>query len=204
MRPWRLAVHPTDPQLLPRNTNLFQAAEDLARHSGRQIDKAVVIANIHVTDVTAFQTGLVGNRTDDVTGLHPVGVPNLQPECLVNEIVAARAAIALGRSFGAVADTALGLADATLGVAHTVLGVADTAFRLAHAALSAPDHGRRAAPLGRWLIRQQQRCLAVQKARQGCRDLERGSPECLGELTAKADRPRLALLTGRGREEGAR
>lgn len=45
------------------------------------------------------------------------------------------------------------------------------------------------------------RCSIYERRPQICRDLERGSPECLGELASKAERPRraLAVLSASGR-----
>ena len=37
-------------------------------------------------------------------------------------------------------------------------------------------------------------CAVYEVRPQACRDLGRGSPQCLGELAAKADRPPLALV----------
>lgn len=44
-------------------------------------------------------------------------------------------------------------------------------------------------------------CSIYERRPQVCRDLERGSPECRGELSAKSGRPRRALtmLTSSGR-----
>jgi uncharacterized protein len=44
-------------------------------------------------------------------------------------------------------------------------------------------------------------CTIYERRPQVCRDLERGSPQCHGELGAKAERPRtaLAVLSGSGR-----
>ncbi|MFO0694942.1 MAG: YkgJ family cysteine cluster protein [Polyangiales bacterium] len=40
-------------------------------------------------------------------------------------------------------------------------------------------------------------CTVYERRPSTCRQLERGSPECLGELATKGERPRLALLSAR-------
>jgi hypothetical protein len=86
--PWRLAVHATDPQLLTNHAYLLQAAKDIPGHSLGQIDKAVIVADIDVPDVTPLEAGLVGDRADDVAGLHAVGVAYFETEGFEYNIVA--------------------------------------------------------------------------------------------------------------------
>src|ERR1700730_11258422 len=84
--PWRLAVHATDPQFLPHYSHLLQVAKDIPRHSLGKIDEAVVVADVDVPDVTPLEARLVGDRADDVAGLHAVGVAHFQTEGLEHNI----------------------------------------------------------------------------------------------------------------------
>jgi hypothetical protein len=86
--PWRLAVHATDPQLLTHHAHFLQVAKDIPRHSLGQIDKAVIVTDIDVPDVTPLEAGLVGDRADDVAGLHAVAVAYFETEGFENNIVA--------------------------------------------------------------------------------------------------------------------
>jgi hypothetical protein len=86
--PWRLAVHATDPQLLANHAHLLQAAKDIPRHSLGQIDKAVIVTDIDVADVPPLEAGLVGDRADNVAGLHAVGVTYFETEGFEYNIVA--------------------------------------------------------------------------------------------------------------------
>jgi hypothetical protein len=76
----RLPVHPADAQFLTNNPHLLQTAEDVPGHSLGQVDEGVIVANIHVADVLAFQAGLVGDRADNVARLHTVSVADFDTE----------------------------------------------------------------------------------------------------------------------------
>jgi hypothetical protein len=76
----RLAVHPADAQLLTHHANFLQAAEDVPGHALGEVDEGVIVTDVHVADVFAFQTGLVGDRADDVARLHAVGVAHFEAE----------------------------------------------------------------------------------------------------------------------------
>ena len=67
----RLAVHTADAQLLTDNPHLLQAAEDVPRHALGQVDEGVIVADVHVADVLAFEAGLIGDRADNVAGFTP-------------------------------------------------------------------------------------------------------------------------------------
>jgi hypothetical protein len=94
--PWRLAVHATDPQFLPHYSHLLQVAKDIPRHSLGKIDEAVVVADVDVPDVTPLEARLVGDRADDVAGLHAVGVAHFQTEGLEHNIAVVVALAASG------------------------------------------------------------------------------------------------------------
>src|SRR5208283_3830495 len=64
----RLFTNPADLQFAAGDENLLQLLEHLLRHACRQIDETVVLANIDPTDVHALDSGLVGDRADDVAG----------------------------------------------------------------------------------------------------------------------------------------
>jgi len=94
--PPRLAVHAADPQLLPDYPHLLQVAKDIPRHSLGKIDEAVVFANVDVPNVTPLEASLVGDRADDVAGLHAVGVTYFQTEGLEHNIAVVVALAARG------------------------------------------------------------------------------------------------------------
>jgi Fe-S-cluster containining protein len=52
-----------------------------------------------------------------------------------------------------------------------------------------------------WIDRPARRfvCTIYEARPEACRDLARGSPECLGEIATKGERPRLALLSDSAR-----
>jgi hypothetical protein len=83
----RFAVNLTDPQLLANDSHLLQAAEDIPGHALGQVDEGVIVADVHVADVTSFQACLVGDSADDVARLYAVRVPHLEPECLEVHVI---------------------------------------------------------------------------------------------------------------------
>src|SRR5208283_747205 len=62
----RLFTNPADLQFAAGDENLLQLLEHLLRHACRQVDETVVLANIDPPDVHALDSGLVGDRADDV------------------------------------------------------------------------------------------------------------------------------------------
>ena len=66
-----------DLQLLPRDARLAQLAQQLLRYPCRQVDEAVIVANHHAADVLAVDAGFIGDRADDVAGLHAVYAADL-------------------------------------------------------------------------------------------------------------------------------
>jgi len=85
LAPARLARGIPDPgnfQLAPHHAHLLQAPENLLRHALRQIDKAVILADVHMPDKAPLEPGLVGGRAYDIARLHAVHMPNLYAEPL--------------------------------------------------------------------------------------------------------------------------
>src|SRR5579885_3682360 len=78
---------PRDAQLPARHAHLLEAAEDLLRHPFRQIDEAVIFTDIDLPDVAALEPRLVGDRTDNVAGLHAMHMTHLHPEPLVRDVI---------------------------------------------------------------------------------------------------------------------
>jgi hypothetical protein len=74
-------------QLLAQHPHLLQGAENLLRHALRQVDKAMVIMDINMTDVAPLEAGLIGNGTNNVPGLHPVGMPHFDSKCLKRDAI---------------------------------------------------------------------------------------------------------------------
>src|SRR5690349_16024339 len=54
--------------------------ERVLGHAFRQVHQAVVVADINSTDVLAFQLRFVGDRADDVAGLHAMIMADLDAE----------------------------------------------------------------------------------------------------------------------------
>src|SRR5690606_10521725 len=77
-------------QLLAGHPHLLQVLEHFGRHALRQVDQAVIVADVDAADVTAFQVRLVGDRADDVARLHTVHVANLDAEGLRLEALLGR------------------------------------------------------------------------------------------------------------------
>ena len=67
-------------QFLTHDPHLLQAAENLFRHPLRQIHKAVILVDINMPDVPAFEARLIGNGAHNVPRLHAVSVPHLDSE----------------------------------------------------------------------------------------------------------------------------
>jgi hypothetical protein len=70
-----------DIQFLTHDPHLLQAAENLFRHSLRQIHKAVILMDINMPDVPALEARFVGNGTHNVARLHAMDMPHVDPEC---------------------------------------------------------------------------------------------------------------------------
>jgi len=87
MFPRRFTVHTADPQLLPGHAHLLQAAKNVLGHAFGQIDKAVIVTDVHLPDVTPFQPRLVSNRANDVARFNPMRVTDFQAEGLKHNIV---------------------------------------------------------------------------------------------------------------------
>src|SRR5580692_9847836 len=95
----RLLADSADPELPARHPHLLQAHEYLFRHAFGQVDETMVFPNIHTADVYAFDSRLVGDRADDITGLDAVVRPHFDAK-----------SFHLGRGrFGALACRRLGL-----------------------------------------------------------------------------------------------
>jgi hypothetical protein len=67
-------------QFLAHDPHLLQAAENLFRHSLRQIHEAVILMDINMPNVPAFEARFVGNGTHNVARLHAVGMPHVDSE----------------------------------------------------------------------------------------------------------------------------
>src|SRR6266702_1904012 len=78
--PRRLAVPAADPQFLPDHAYFLQASKDILGHALGQIDETVIVTDIHLSDVPPLEPRLVGDRANDVTGLHAMHVPDLEAE----------------------------------------------------------------------------------------------------------------------------
>jgi hypothetical protein len=74
-------------QFLPQDHNLLQTAENLLRHTLRQIHEAVILMDINMPDVPALQARLVGNGAHDVARLHAVDMAYLDSEGLEGDVV---------------------------------------------------------------------------------------------------------------------
>jgi len=71
----RLLIDAADAKLAARDSHFLQFLEYLIRHALRQVDEAMILANIHAPDVHALDPGLVGDGADDVAGLIPCADP---------------------------------------------------------------------------------------------------------------------------------
>ena len=87
----RLAVHTADPQFLSSHTYFLQVAKNVLGHAFGQIDEAVIVTDVHLPDVTPFETRLVGDRANNVAGLHAVSMADFQAEGFKHNIVAVAA-----------------------------------------------------------------------------------------------------------------
>src|SRR5882672_644767 len=68
-----------DFELLPAHPSLAQLVVDLLRHPLRQVDRGVLVEDLDAADVRGVDAGLVRDRPDDITRLHAVRVPHLEP-----------------------------------------------------------------------------------------------------------------------------
>src|SRR5690606_27125820 len=66
--------------------HLLKVLEQLGRHALRQVDQAVVAADVDAADVTRFQFGLVGDRADDVARLDAMLVADVDAKGLLAEL----------------------------------------------------------------------------------------------------------------------
>jgi hypothetical protein len=88
-----LAVDTADAQLLSDDPHLLEAAEDVSGHTLWQVDEAVIVADVYLADVAAFEAGLVGDCADNVAWLYAVGVTHFETKSFeVNIVVIATAA----------------------------------------------------------------------------------------------------------------
>ena len=84
-----------DLQLSPHHTNLLQATKDFLGHPFREVHEAVVLANVDLADMAAFEARLVRYGADDVSRLHAVDVADFDAEGFVRDV--AGTALALTR-----------------------------------------------------------------------------------------------------------
>src|SRR5262245_39474802 len=114
----RLRVHARNAQLGAADFDLLQLAEDFLRHAFRQVDEAVVFADVDVADEFAIEPGLVGDGADDVAGEHALGVADFDAEGFHLR------AVAFGATFAPLARRAIVAgSDAVIGVDwRTLLG----------------------------------------------------------------------------------
>src|SRR5688500_2035082 len=84
----RLRVDTADLQLRAADLHLLQLAEDLLRHAFRQVDEAVILADVDVPDVLAVEPRLVGDSPDDIARQDAVRVAHLDAERLHRRAVA--------------------------------------------------------------------------------------------------------------------
>jgi hypothetical protein len=83
----RLGVHATDSQLLTDHPYLLQVAKNIPWQSLGEINEAVIVADIDVPDMLAFQARLIGDRADDVAGFDTMRVAYFQAEGFEYNIV---------------------------------------------------------------------------------------------------------------------
>ena len=74
-------------QLASCDTDLLQTAENLFRHALGQIHKTVIVVDIDMADMTAFEPRLVGNGPHNVARLHAVHVAYFDTESLEVDLV---------------------------------------------------------------------------------------------------------------------
>jgi hypothetical protein len=75
---------------LAGDVDALEVLEQLLGHAFGQVDQAVVVADVDAADIAAFEVGLVGDRADDVAGLHAVGVTDLDAEGFHADVGGAR------------------------------------------------------------------------------------------------------------------
>src|SRR5690606_14315495 len=64
----------------PGHPDTLQMAEGFIGHAFGQVDQRVVIEDLDATDVTALDTGFVGDGADDVAGFHFVRMAHFDTE----------------------------------------------------------------------------------------------------------------------------
>src|SRR5690606_11875912 len=61
--------------------------DQVAGHAFRQVDRAVLVAELDAADVAAFEVSLVGDGADDVARLYAVAMADFDPEGLHPDVV---------------------------------------------------------------------------------------------------------------------
>jgi len=92
LRAFGSGIDPADAQLRSAHPHRLEVLEDLLRHAGRQIDKAMIFVDVDMADVAAIEARLVGERADDIPGLHAMGVSDFDPERLEPRALGGRGA----------------------------------------------------------------------------------------------------------------
>ena len=76
---WRGGIaETTDLQLLTRYPDTLQMRKHLVWHAYRQVNRGVVIVDLNAADIARVDASLVGNRTNNIAGLHTVAVANFE------------------------------------------------------------------------------------------------------------------------------
>jgi hypothetical protein len=78
----RLGSETTDAQFLAAHADLLESTKDLERHSFRQIEHSVIVADLDVPEVARVQAGFLRQRTADVIRLNPVNQSDLEAKRL--------------------------------------------------------------------------------------------------------------------------
>src|SRR5689334_6431098 len=78
--PRRLRIHARDAQLGAAYAHLLQLPEDFLRHAFGEVDEAVILADVDVADELAVEPGLIGDRADDISRQHALGVTHFDAE----------------------------------------------------------------------------------------------------------------------------
>lgn len=69
----------TDLQLPARDPDGFQVLKRFLRHAVRQFDQAVAVEDRDLADVLGFQSGFVGDRTDDIVRFDRIVMADFDP-----------------------------------------------------------------------------------------------------------------------------
>src|SRR5512134_629407 len=80
----------TDRQLLSADPDLAKALKHVLRHAGRQAHDRVVVEDLDTADVNGVDTRFVGDRADDVAGLHAVLAAHLDAVADLARLLARR------------------------------------------------------------------------------------------------------------------